>query len=198
MNWVSAPVVPPSQTTTSRLIASKHCSNLGWSWPPSEAPHSLNYHLAVHLYVYSIKASKCISKLTQSHSWGTSANSHYYGLQVRTIMAFLVHPKTRSITASECNSELARLQPPSVSPKLHDYGLQVRTITACKFARLHCTSASPNMFDHGLGEHLWVHLIMVWWNAVARRQTAHRKYSAAPHMASEGNLLQGLVLALGA
>jgi len=43
MNKVSAPVVPPPWTAASRLTVSKNFSNLGWSWPPSVSPNSIDH-----------------------------------------------------------------------------------------------------------------------------------------------------------
>ena len=156
MNRVSAPVLPPSQTTASSLTPSKSSSILARTWPPSASPHSLNHRLQV----CTLMASKCISPNLLHHSlqvdisrlapsWRPSAsgnsldyrpqvcmiaiskflsqNSHNYILQVHTI------------TVSKCIPKLARSQPSGVSPTSVDYGLQVcmiiRSESIAKFAR---------------------------------------------------------------
>jgi len=133
MNRVSAPVAPPSRTTSSRLTASKH-SNLTRSWPPSAGPHSLDHSLQVYLQTRPITASMFARSLPPS----ASPNSLDYGLQVRTI------------TASKCISELARSAPPSVSPNPLGYSLQIRTITASELARSRPWSASLSSLDHSV------------------------------------------------
>jgi len=128
MNRVSAPVAPPSRTT-SRFTASKYSSNHARSWPPSASPYSLDHSLQVHLWVHSISASKCISTLTRLPPPSASLSSLDLGLQV--------HLQTRLIPACKCVSEFTRSRSPSASPHSLDPGLQVhlqtRTITASKY-----------------------------------------------------------------
>jgi len=100
MNRISAPVAPPSQTTTSRLIASMYSSHLTRSWPSSGSPNSLNYGLQVHLRFHTISDSKSISKLAQSRP--TSASLIWLDLSLQ------VHLQTCVISASECISEFLR------------------------------------------------------------------------------------------
>jgi len=129
MNRVSAPVAPPFRTTVSRLTASKFCSNVARSRPPSSSPNSFDHSLQVYLQTRSITAYKCLSKLARSRPPSASPNSLDHGLQV--------HLRTHSVTASKCISKLVRSQPPSQSPNLLDYGLQVhlqtRLIMALEF-----------------------------------------------------------------
>jgi len=95
---------------------------------------------------FRMTASTYSSKLAGSQPPSVSLNSHNYGVQVRTITAFM------------CISKLAPLQPPSGSLNSHDHGLQVhlqsRSITASKcitkLARL-WLSCSHN---HSLQVHL--------------------------------------------
>jgi hypothetical protein len=75
----------------------------------------------VHLWVHSISASKCKSKLTRSQPPSVSLSSLHLGLQV--------HLQTNSITASQCISKLDRSRPPSASLSLFDLGLQVHLQT---------------------------------------------------------------------
>jgi len=142
MNRVSAPVVPPSRTTASRLTASNYSSNVARSWPPIASSNSLDHSLEMYLQIRKITASKCISKLAPSQPPSVCTNSLDYSLQVRTI------------TASKCVSKLARSQPPSVSTNSLDYGFQVRTITASKWifklARSQPPGVSPNSHNLGL------------------------------------------------
>jgi len=91
MNRVSAPIVHPSQSTTSRSTSSKYSSSFDRSCPPSTCPNSLHhnlqvqtiidskcisnlldYTLQVYLIVHSILPSKCISKLTRSQRDATA------------------------------------------------------------------------------------------------------------------------------
>ena len=142
MNRVSAPIAPPSQTTASRLTASKYCFNLARSWPPSASPNSLDHSLQVYLQTRTITASKF--PLSQPPS--VSLNSHDYSLQVRTIMA------------SKCISKLTLAWLPSASLNSPDYTLEVYLqscfIQGCncisKLIRLWPLCASPYLVEHGL------------------------------------------------
>jgi len=49
-------------------------SKFAWSRPPSASPNLLKYSLQAHLLVWSLSASKCLSKLTQS--WPPSSVSN--------------------------------------------------------------------------------------------------------------------------
>jgi len=49
MDTFSAAIAPPSRTTTSRLTAPKHCSNLAQLWPPNASPNLLGHGLQVVL-----------------------------------------------------------------------------------------------------------------------------------------------------
>jgi len=150
VNRVSAPFAPPSQTTTSRLTASKYTSNLARSWPPSATPHSLDHGLYVYLHTRSITASSWISELALLQP----PYPHDHGLQV--------HLQTRLIKTSKCMSKLARLRPPCASPNRLIYALgvylQTRSITAsiciCKLARSRPPRASSTSLDHRIQVHL--------------------------------------------
>jgi len=103
--------------------ASQYSSKLGWIWPASASPNSLDYGLQTR----SITASKCISKLPQL--WPPS--SHDHGLQV--------HLHTRLITAFKCISKLAVSRPRSVSPsslrRHFQAHLELLSSTACSQSR---------------------------------------------------------------
>jgi len=129
MNWVSAPIVPPSRTyrlqidrllvlLQSRLImASKCISRLGRSWPPRASTNSLDCGLQVHLQSRSITASNCISKIGRLQHPSASPKSLDHGLKV--------HLQSRSITASKCISKLAWSWPRSESLSSLDCHFQV-------------------------------------------------------------------------
>ena len=55
----------PSESTSSRSTTSMYLFNLTPQWHPNISPHLLTQDLVVHFYIYSILASKCISKLNQ-------------------------------------------------------------------------------------------------------------------------------------
>jgi len=57
-NRVSAPVVPPFQTTLSILTATKHSSNLAWLYPPSASPNLIVHNFQMYLRTRTIMASK--------------------------------------------------------------------------------------------------------------------------------------------
>jgi hypothetical protein len=138
MNRVSAPVTPPSRTTTSRLITTNYSSNLAWSQPPKASLNSLDHSLQVYLQTYTITTSKCIFKLPRSQPPSISTNSLDYGLQVCMIMA------------------------PSRYLNLVDHSLQAywytRSIAASKFARSRFPNASPNSHDQSLYVMAWLHM----------------------------------------
>jgi len=69
----------------------------GWLRPPSASPNSLNHGLQVHLWVDSISASKCNSKLAQSRP--------QRGIDLQCILT------------------LDRSRPPSTSLRSHDQGV---------------------------------------------------------------------------
>jgi len=159
MDRVSALVTPPSWTTAYSLIASKYCSNLPWSWPPSAAPNWLYHGLQLYLQMGLITASKfarlwppivsrnslnyCfkvhISKLAQSWPPNASPNSINNSRQVCR--------QTRSITVSKFSQSWA--------PSAY---LQTRLITASrcisKLSWWWPPSVSPNLLDYALPVHL--------------------------------------------
>jgi len=134
MNRVSAPVAPPSRTTTSRLMVSSYSSYLARSWPSSASPDTLDYSLQVYLPTRLFKASTFASSRPPT----ASLNLLYHGLQVN-LQCF-------SITASRCIFKLARSRPLSASPNSLNYSLQLylqaRSIMASecisKFTRSQC------------------------------------------------------------
>jgi len=95
MNRVSAAVTPPSKLTTS-----KYFFWLTRSRPPSASSNTIDHSLQVHLSVYSISASKCISELSWSGPQSASLSSLDLGLQL--------HLQTGWITASHGISKLTR------------------------------------------------------------------------------------------
>jgi len=109
MKRVSAPGAPPSQSTGSRLTASKYSSILAQLCPSSASLDSHDHSLR-------------IVKLTRLRL----PCSHHDGLQV--------HLQTGMISASKCIPDLARSRPPNASSNLLDHSLQVyfqsRMITA--------------------------------------------------------------------
>ena len=125
MNRVSAPIMPPSQSTSSRLTTSKYSSNLARSWPPGASLNSLDHGLQVHLHTRSITASKGISKLDQLRPPSAQDHGHQ------------VHVLTCPITASECIAKLVKVRPPSVSANTLNHGLEVHlqsdSITASEY-----------------------------------------------------------------
>jgi len=159
MNRVSDPVVPPSWSTASRSPSSMYSSNLDRSWSPSASPISCDYGLQLHLWVHSILASKCISKLSRLRPRITSLRSRDIGLQV--------HLWTRLIMVSNCICEFTWSRPPSAISTLSrsrhpiaslgtpDLGLEVYR----QFARSWPPSAFTNSLSHGLQLHLTVHWI---------------------------------------
>jgi hypothetical protein len=138
MNQVSAPVVLPSQSTTSswivswstafRSTASMYTTNHDRSWPPSASPNSL-YH---GIQVCMIMAFKWISQLAQS--WLQSSQD--YDLEV--------HLQTCTIMASKCISKLARLRPPSAS--LSSIDLQMHLQTPLITASMCVSKFTPSQF----------------------------------------------------
>jgi len=129
MNWVCAPVVPPSRTyhfqidrllvllQSRSIMASKRISKLPRWRPPSASPKSLDYSLQVR----TIMASNWISELARSWPPSASRNSHDHGLQVRTNTA----------------SKFARSRPPSAPPYSLDHGggvyLRVHSIVIFRY-----------------------------------------------------------------
>jgi len=135
MNRVSASIAHAFQSTalrfsvsrlttfwsiTSRWTTSKHSSNLDRPWTLSaslssldfgfsESPHTLDHGLPVNLWVHSISASKCISKLARFRPASESLNLVDLGLQV--------HLQPRSIPDSKCISEFTWSRSSSASPE---------------------------------------------------------------------------------
>jgi len=62
-------------------MASEGISEFTPSRCPIASPNSLGHGLQMHLWVHSISASKCISKLAQSRPWSVSLSSLNLGLQ---------------------------------------------------------------------------------------------------------------------
>jgi len=94
----TAPRLTASRATAFRSIASwsstsKDSSNPDGSWLPCVSPNTLNYGFQVHLWVHSILASKCISKLAPSRPPTASQSSLHLSLQV--------HLQALSIMASK-------------------------------------------------------------------------------------------------
>ena len=147
INRVSAPMAPPSKSTSSRSTDSKN-SNLDWLWPPSASSNLLGHGLQVclqtcmiiasqfaqswpptvslsgyadssqvHLWGHSMSASKCNPILTQSPGSSASPNSLDYGLQV--------HGCVYSMFGSKCISKLTQSRPSSSSPTLLNHRLKV-------------------------------------------------------------------------
>ena len=115
---------------THTITASKF---IRW-WPPA-SPNTLNRGLEVHLWVHSISASKCISKLARSRPPSVSPNSLNYAIHVRMIMASKFIAKLARSRPPECISKYAWLLPPSA------YSISL---------------------DHGLAVYLWVHWIVIF------------------------------------
>ena len=78
MYRVFAPLVPPSRTAASTLIASKYSSNRTRSQRAHASRNLLDHGLQVHFQTRSITASKYISKLTHSLPTCASPNSLDY------------------------------------------------------------------------------------------------------------------------
>jgi len=119
---------PAASASLNSLDHSAECiSKFTQFWPPSACPNSLDYGLAVHLWVHSISVSRCISEFTQSRPPSASLSSLNLGLQV--------HLWVHSISASKCISQLARSQPRSVSlSSLYQHlqaHLELLSITVC-------------------------------------------------------------------
>jgi len=129
-----------------RLLStsSMYSSNLAWSLPPTDSPNSLDHGLQVHLSV--------------TWSWPPNAlpDSLDHGFQVHLWVQLdpnlQVHYQSRSMTASNCIFEFNLILPSK-------YISEFNSITACKFARSWHLGAPPNLLDHGLQVHPWVHLI---------------------------------------
>jgi len=148
MNSVSAPVVPPSRTTTSRLTASKYSFNLARSWPRNASPNC------------SITASECISKLARSGSPSASPNLFDYSIRV--------HLQICSTTAFKFISKPARLQPPISHHHVLQVYLQTQLVTASKciskLAQLWPPSASLCSLE---GERIWRDTRPGWTTQIA-------------------------------
>jgi len=151
INRISARIVPPSQTTASRMDASQYSSNHAGSQPSITFTDLLDYSLQVYLQTLSISATQCISQLSR---W-QPPSLHNHDLQV--------HLQTCLIPASKCFSKLTQLPPPSVPLISHHYGLQVRTIIASKCISKLSGSRPPNAslssLDLSVHVHLQIHLI---------------------------------------
>ena len=140
---------------------SKYSFTLARSWLPSASSSSLDYILQVHLWVHSIRASKCICNFARLRPPSSSSNSLDRGLQL--------HLQAVSITGTKCNSEFTWSGPPSASPNSLDYGLQVHLwvylirASQCitKLARSRPPSASLSSPNNRLQVHLWVHSIII-------------------------------------
>ena len=86
-------------------------------------------------------------------------------------------------------SKFATLPPTTPFPILLDHSLQLhlqtRSIRAFKYiselAQFRHPSQFPNLLKKGLGAHLKVHPITVWWNGGSRSQTA--LFNTPPHLA---------------
>jgi len=70
------------RSITSRSITSKYSSILAQSWSQGESPNWLDSGLHVDLWVYTILASKYISKFNRSSSESVLRNTHIYCLRV--------------------------------------------------------------------------------------------------------------------
>jgi len=123
MNTILPPIICPSQTSTSRLTASKYSSNLTQSWPPSAAPNLLHHSFQVYLYTYMVTASEYISKLTRWQPPRIWLNSHDYGHQVCMIMTFMCIYKLAQLQAASASSNSLNSWPPSLSLNSPNYGL---------------------------------------------------------------------------
>jgi len=119
-----------------------HCQNrtimaskLAWLRPPSVSLNWIHYGLQFNLHTHLFTASKRISELTESCPPSASSYSLDHSLQV--------HLQCLSITACKCISKNARFWHPP-------------------FAQSQTPSASPTSLDHGLGQYLWVHMIVIF------------------------------------
>jgi len=119
--------------------ASKCCSDLTRSRPPSASPNSLDHGVHVYLQTRSITASKF------AQSWTPSASPN--SVDHDSLQVYL---QTRSIMASM----FAQSWPLGASPNSLDYGLQVHISILAR-------SRPPSLHEHGLPVHLLTRKITI-------------------------------------
>lgn len=145
MNMVSAPIMPPTQSTASRTSTSTYSFNLDGLLPPSETPTTLNHGF----HICTILTTKCTSQYARLHPGRGTAGQLHFGLQQ--------HSQTWSIAGSWCIPQLTQSCPLSKSPTMLNYSHKVRMLIASMCNSKLSQSQSQSATQYSLILDLQVH-----------------------------------------